>query len=61
MTKKLDLFIDGKFVQSETKDWLEVLDPSTQELLCEVPFATDKEINVAIDSAKKRTRTIVET
>ena len=53
MTKKLELFINGKFIQSETKDWLEVLDPSTQEVLCEVPLATEKEINLAVESAKE--------
>ena len=52
MAKKLELFINGKFIKSETEDWLEVLDPSTQEVLCEVPFATKKEINLAVESAK---------
>ena len=52
MAKKLELFINGKFIKSETEDWLEVLDPSTQEVLCEVPFATEKEINLAVESAK---------
>ena len=47
MAKKLELFINGKFIKSETEDWLEVLDPSTQEVLCEVPFATKKEINLS--------------
>ena len=33
MTNKLPLFIDGDFVDSETSDWIEVLDPSTQKVL----------------------------
>ena len=30
MTNKLPLFMDGNFVDSETSDWIEVLDPATQ-------------------------------
>ena len=52
MTNKLPLFIDGNFTESKTADWIEVLDPSTQEVLCQAPCATDKEINKAINSAK---------
>lgn len=52
MAKKLDLFINGKFIESKTKDWLEVLDPSTQEVLCDVPLTTKEEINLAVESAK---------
>ena len=33
MTNKLPLFMDGNFVDSETSDWIEVLDPSTQKVL----------------------------
>ncbi|GIR88425.1 MAG: hypothetical protein CM15mP86_18840 [Gammaproteobacteria bacterium] len=52
MAKKLDLFINGKFIESKTKDWLEVLDPSTQEVLCDVPLTTKEEINLGVESAK---------
>ena len=52
MTNKLPLFIDGNFTESKTADWIEVLDPSTQKVLCQAPCATDKEINKAINSAK---------
>ena len=30
MSEKLDLFIEGKFTKSDTKNWIEVLDPSNQ-------------------------------
>ena len=52
MTNKLPLFIDGNFADSKTSEWLEVLDPSTQTVLCQAPCATDKEIEQAINSAK---------
>ena len=31
MTEKLNLFIEGQFIKSDTKEWIEVLDPATQE------------------------------
>ena len=52
MTNKLPLFIDGNFADSKTSEWLEVLDPSTQTVLCQAPCATDKEIEQAVNSAK---------
>ena len=53
MTNKLPLFIDGNFVDSETSDWIEVLDPSTQKVICQAPCATNNEIDLAINSAKE--------
>ena len=53
MTNKLPLFMDGNFVDSETSDWIEVLDPSTQKVICQAPCATNNEIDLAINSAKE--------
>ena len=61
MTEKLGLFINNQFVKSETKKWIEVLDPTSQEILCEAPCATDKEIEDAITSAKNAFLTWKET
>ena len=52
MSEKLELFIDGEFIQSETENWIEVLNPATQEVLCEAPCATESEIENAISSAQ---------
>ena len=52
MSEKLELFIDGQFIQSETENWIEVLNPATQEVLCEAPCATESEIENAISSAQ---------
>ena len=49
MAEKLNLFINGKFVKSNTKNWINVLNPATQEVLCEAPCATDEEIEQAMD------------
>jgi malonate-semialdehyde dehydrogenase (acetylating) / methylmalonate-semialdehyde dehydrogenase len=49
---KLPLFIAGEFVTSESNEFLPVTDPATQQVLCEVPFATQLEIERAVASAK---------
>ena len=33
MSEKLELFIDGEFIQSETENWIQVLNPATQDVL----------------------------
>ena len=47
------LLIDGKFVDSATTQWRDVVNPATQEVLAQVPFATPAEVNAAIASGKK--------
>ena len=47
------MLLDGKFVESHSHEWQPVVNPATQEVLAQVPFATDEEINVAIASAKQ--------
>jgi malonate-semialdehyde dehydrogenase (acetylating)/methylmalonate-semialdehyde dehydrogenase len=49
------LLIDGKFVESKTTEWHDVI--ATQEVLAQVPFATDAEIEAAITSAKTAFKT----
>lgn len=51
------LLLNGKFVESTTHEWQEVINPATQELLATVPFATDAEINAAVASAKQAYKT----
>ena len=48
---KLKLFIDGKPVASTARG-IEVTNPATQEVLCEVPFATAAEVDRAVQGAK---------
>ena len=52
---KLDLFIDGEFVASGG-DGVDVTNPATQEVLCEVPFATADEVDRAVQGAKETFR-----
>jgi len=53
----IPLLIDGKFVQSNTKQWRDVVNPANQEVLAQVPFATQDEVNAAVLSAKKAFKT----
>ena len=50
---QVPLFIDGEFIVSESEHKLPVTNPASQQLLAEVPYATQGEIEQAIDSAKR--------
>ena len=45
------LLLDGKFVESRTQEWRDVVNPATQEVIAQVPFATDDEIQAAVAGA----------
>ena len=49
---QLKLFIDGRFVASAAAG-IAVTDPATQEVLCEVPFASADEVDRAVQGAKR--------
>jgi malonate-semialdehyde dehydrogenase (acetylating)/methylmalonate-semialdehyde dehydrogenase len=51
------LLIDGKFVESKTKEWRDIVNPATQELVGRVPFATKEEVDAAVASAVKAFQT----
>ncbi len=46
------LLINGQFVESASREWHDVVNPATQEVLAQVPFATPEEVAAAIASAK---------
>jgi malonate-semialdehyde dehydrogenase (acetylating) / methylmalonate-semialdehyde dehydrogenase len=51
------MLLDGKFIESRSSEWHEVVNPATQEVLAQVPFATDEELNAAVASAKNAFKT----
>jgi malonate-semialdehyde dehydrogenase (acetylating)/methylmalonate-semialdehyde dehydrogenase len=51
------LLIDGKFVESNTKEWRDIVNPATQEVVGRVPFATKDEVNAAVASAANAFKT----
>ena len=51
------LLINGKFVESKTQVWKDVINPATQEVLARVPFATRDELEAAITGAAEAFKT----
>jgi len=47
------LMIDGRLVESTTREWKDVVNPATQQVLARVPFATPAELEAAVKSAAK--------
>ena len=52
MAKKVPLFIDGQFTDSDAEEWIEVTDPATNTVIAECPVTPSAEIERAIASAK---------
>ncbi|NDV84454.1 aldehyde dehydrogenase [Bacteroides sp. 51] len=51
--KELKMFIDGKFVENTTGKWINVLNPSTEEVISLMPEGTVDDVKTAIDAAEK--------
>lgn len=47
------MYIDGKLVESSTKEFFDVINPATQELVTRTPMCTTEEMNAATESAQK--------
>jgi malonate-semialdehyde dehydrogenase (acetylating)/methylmalonate-semialdehyde dehydrogenase len=56
-TPTVKMLLDGKFIESQTSEWQDVVNPATQQVLAQVPFATDAEINAAVAAAKAAFKT----
>ena len=50
--KQYKLFIDGKFVNGK-REMIQVINPSTEEVISEVPKATAKDVQAAVDAAAR--------
>ncbi|CAM5198056.1 methylmalonate-semialdehyde dehydrogenase (CoA acylating) OS=Castellaniella defragrans OX=75697 GN=HNR28_003050 PE=4 SV=1 [Castellaniella defragrans] len=49
--RRIPLLIGGELVQSASKEWRDIIDPATQEVIARVPFATPEELNRAVGNA----------
>ena len=49
--KNLKLFVNGKWLESETARYMDIYDPSTGEVIARTPCCTADEVNLAIKSA----------
>ena len=48
-------FINGKFEDSTTTKWIDVINPATQEVVCQVPQSTPQEVQ-SFSSAGQNSR-----
>lgn len=51
------LLIDGEWVESQTSEWHDIVNPATQQVLAKVPFATASEVDAAIAAAQRAFQT----
>ncbi|MBP7809291.1 MAG: aldehyde dehydrogenase family protein [Bacteroidia bacterium] len=52
INKQYDLFINGKFVKPNSKKYFATINPATEEKLSEVAEANEKDVDLAVTSAK---------
>jgi len=50
--KELKMYINGKFVESSNGKWIDVLNPSTEEVISRQPEGTIEDVEVALDAAR---------
>ncbi|MGY2441925.1 CoA-acylating methylmalonate-semialdehyde dehydrogenase [Pseudomonas sp. SDO52101_S400] len=50
--QKVKLLIDGEWVESQTTEWHDIVNPATQQVLAKVPFATAAEVDAAVSAAQ---------
>ncbi|KAJ3197007.1 Methylmalonate-semialdehyde dehydrogenase [acylating] mitochondrial [Irineochytrium annulatum] len=55
--RKVPLYINGEFIDSQTNEWLELRNPATQEVVCHVPQPTAAELKHAGDVAHNAFKT----
>jgi malonate-semialdehyde dehydrogenase (acetylating)/methylmalonate-semialdehyde dehydrogenase len=51
--QSVKLLIDGQWVESQTTEWRDIVNPATQQVLARVPFATQAEVDAAVAAAQK--------
>ena len=55
--QKVKLLIDGEWVESQTTEWRDIVNPATQQVLAKVPFATAAEVDAAVSAAQRAFQT----
>lgn len=51
------LWINNKEVESKTKEWIDLYNPATNDVICKVPKSTKEEMELATQSCKKAFQT----
>lgn len=52
LNKKYNLFIDGKWVAPSSKKYFETINPATEEVLAEIAYANEKDVDLAVIAAR---------
>jgi acyl-CoA reductase-like NAD-dependent aldehyde dehydrogenase len=47
------MLIDGEWLDSESRDYIDVLNPATEDVFARVPRATEREVDKALQAAKR--------
>ncbi len=55
--QQVKLLIDGEWVESQTTEWHDIVNPATQQVLAKVPFATAAEVDAAVSAAQRAFQT----
>jgi aldehyde dehydrogenase (NAD+) len=53
LNKKYNLFIDGKWVAPSSKKYFKTINPATEEVLAEIAYANEKDVDLAVKAARK--------
>lgn len=51
--KELKMYVDGKFIENTSGKWIDVLNPSTEEVIAKMPDGTVEDVRKAIDCAEE--------
>ncbi|MDR1919622.1 MAG: aldehyde dehydrogenase [Tannerellaceae bacterium] len=51
--KELKMYIDGKFIENKSGQWIDVINPATEEVISRMPDGTVEDAKTAIDAADK--------
>ncbi|RMV51812.1 Methylmalonate-semialdehyde dehydrogenase [Pseudomonas amygdali pv. lachrymans] len=54
---RVKLLINGEWIDSQSSEWQDIVNPATQEVLARVPFATANEVDAAVAAAHAAYRT----
>lgn len=46
------LYINGQWVEAKAREYIEVEDPATKEIIAKVPRANEEDVNLAVEAAK---------
>src|SRR6201984_1472879 len=50
--RRYRMYINGEFVESQSGKYFPIIDPSTEDVLAEVPDADEKDVNRAVEAAR---------